>query len=444
MTSRALYVEWYRLGHRCHKPVQTKTTIADTAQSRDDLAACTEWFRVYQGGIHAKSPILYGILFAGYTGARSYMDAEILITSLNGEAAATNAAQGKKTLTASRVKCAQKALDDKSLVGVIAQRDASNKPAKPKSKTQTWSPLFPVSMPPEYESCVVDWFFVTDVWPEQCQCGIVWMVRLQKQDLSALSYWALASDAPPPLAQRDYLTKVEQRQCATCQKTSPFMFEEKWLCRNEECSAFWNHPQRVPRLHELSYSGKWLQQREYRDVGVAPPFYIDFDAWYEANYLHPMRLSLDKAGIISLSKSLTQGFRCPLCRMLNRRVEWRRWACRNPACSYERPGPPPVLTIDQMTGFSPDIPNFATLAGYKGKESRMGFTIYRYEFTKDCKVSYCMPSNSTNAKPGGSDSFYSDILRLANAGDISLQRKATKSKSTGDKSFRACLETNFE
>jgi hypothetical protein len=305
-----------------------ETTKADTAQSRDDLAASTEWFRAYQGGIYSKTPILYGLLFAGYAGERSYMDAEILITSLNGEEAAKNAAHGRKTLTANRVKCARKALDDKRLVGVIAQRDAANKPVKPKPKMPPWRPLFPVPMPPEYESCVVDWFFVTDIWPERCAGGIVWMVRLQKQDLCKLSYWALDNDAPPPLAQRDYLTKVEQRQCATCQRTSPFMFEETWLCRNEECSAFWNLPQRVPHLHELTYSDKWLQEREYRDVGVPPPFYIDFDAWYEANYLNPMRLNLDKAGIILLSKNLTQGFRCTRCQMVNRRVEWRRWACR--------------------------------------------------------------------------------------------------------------------
>jgi hypothetical protein len=222
------------------------------------------------------------------------------------------------------------------------------------------------------------------------------------------------------------------------------MFEETWLCRNEECSAFWNLPQRVPHLHELTYSDKWLQEREYRDVGVPPPFYIDFDAWYEANYLHPMRLNLDKAGIILLSKNLTQGFRCPRCQMVNRRVEWRRWACRSPTCSYERPGQPPVLPIDQMSQFNPDIPDFTTLTGYKGKVSRMGFTIYHYEFTKDCRVSYCLPNKGTNAKPGGSDSFYSDMLRLANAGDISLHRKSTKSKSTEHKSFRACLGTNSE
>jgi hypothetical protein len=74
-----------------------KEIIADTKQSRDDLAASTEWFRSYQGGIHTGSGTLYGLFIAGHAGARSYMDAEILITSLNGEEAVANAAKGKRT-----------------------------------------------------------------------------------------------------------------------------------------------------------------------------------------------------------------------------------------------------------------------------------------------------------------------------------------------------------
>jgi hypothetical protein len=41
------------------------------------------------------------------------MDAEILITSINGEDAAKSEAEGKKTLTPSRVRCVRKALEDK-------------------------------------------------------------------------------------------------------------------------------------------------------------------------------------------------------------------------------------------------------------------------------------------------------------------------------------------
>jgi hypothetical protein len=77
-----------------------------------------------------------------------------------------------------------------------------------------------------------------------------------------------------------------------------------------------------------------------------------------------------------------------------------------------------MLLIAEMSQFTTEIPDFPKLQGYKGKEKKLGFTIYHYEFAKVCKVSYCMPNGATNAQRGGSDSFYEDMLRLANAGDI--------------------------
>ena len=75
---------------------------------------------------------------AGYAGAGSYIDAEILVTSLNGEEAAAAAAKttGEKTQTEHRITCARNTLTAKGPVGVIAQSDASHPPLK--QKGQKW------------------------------------------------------------------------------------------------------------------------------------------------------------------------------------------------------------------------------------------------------------------------------------------------------------------
>jgi hypothetical protein len=85
---------------------------------------------------------LPGLLIAGYAGAGSCMDAEILITSLNGEEAAVATTKGGKPQTEHRVKCARNTLTAKGLVGVIAQRDASHPPLKQKGPKRPAGSLY--------------------------------------------------------------------------------------------------------------------------------------------------------------------------------------------------------------------------------------------------------------------------------------------------------------
>ncbi len=51
------------------------------------------WYRCYPGGVYCPLGTFNGLIIAGYTGDCSYMDAEILVTSLNGEASAAEKSQ---------------------------------------------------------------------------------------------------------------------------------------------------------------------------------------------------------------------------------------------------------------------------------------------------------------------------------------------------------------
>ena len=365
------------------------------------------------------------------------MDAEILITSLNGDASAESKASGNRTATANRVIAARSALANKNPVGVVAQRNSANKSTNPRHAKKPFEPLFPVSMDPGHDVWIVDWFFVTDVWPEKRRIrntmGIVWMVRLEKTRLGEMSYWAEPSQRPPPKVERDFLKKVPRSTCSTCLQDSPCIFNEGWICRNEGCGAFWMLGNRVPDTKQLTYSDLWLQQREWVNDVAPQPFYPDFDQWYQANYLAPHTRNLgemDPAIIKTLSQNLLHGFCCPLCRRVNRRVEWSSWKCRTPSCPFERAGQPPQLDISEIVSFDDmPLPDFTKLNGYSSTEKRPGFKVYHYMLAEACRVSYFMPDKKTNQLPRSSDWFYDVLLRLANTRGILLRRVNTKSKS---------------
>lgn len=364
------------------------------------------------------------------------MDAEILITSLHGEESALNADAGKSTRIAQRVNNAKKAMEDRTCVGVIAQKDSSNEPAGPRKKDlPLWQPYFPVSMPVGHESWIVDWFYVTDVWPEKRETTkqkavTMWMVRLQKVHLGVTSYWAEPGYYAPPIQNRNYHTKAVLSRCTICQQGSPTMFDEGWMCRNLDCEGFWKLGTSTPKINELKYSETWLQQREWFDAKATNPFYPDFDVWHQANWVLPQQRMLDVPTVNQLCKDLLQGFCCPICRLVNRRVAWRRWACKNPNCSYTREGYPPRLPIARITTFAATpLPNFQDLPGFETSTNESGFTVYHYVLLDDCKVSYWMPNQGTNQQQRGSDFWFDTMCDLAHNERINLRRLKTKSKS---------------
>lgn len=72
------------------------------SSSRDELCECTDWLKNRQGGFYTiggdKNPQLKGVYIDAYPGARAYMDTEIIVTSLHGEATAVRVATAGKEM----------------------------------------------------------------------------------------------------------------------------------------------------------------------------------------------------------------------------------------------------------------------------------------------------------------------------------------------------------
>jgi hypothetical protein len=117
----------------------------------------------------------------GTLGRHLYMDAEIVITSLNGEPTASDSASGKNTMIKARLKAARATMEAESLMGDAVGRVTSipsgNKPA-----------LFPVQMPKNHQCWVLGWIIITGIWPQSVNTvdttgaqteAIIWMLKLQ-------------------------------------------------------------------------------------------------------------------------------------------------------------------------------------------------------------------------------------------------------------------------
>ena len=288
---------------------------------------------------------------------------------------------------------------------------------------------FPIAIPRDHDNWVVDWFFVTDIWPEWHPDGRVWMFRLQKYSLERHGYWARPDQPPPPLNQRNFTSRVEQLECAVCRQQSPRMFTRCWLCRNPDCPDFWTYQGQRVRPEDLDLSDLYLQER-WSPAGVQQPevpLVPDFMPQYQESYADKMGQDFDLVTFNQLTDFMWNSFVCPRCGMCNNRINWSRWCCFSRQCDWTLAGPPPQLSVADIAQGSLPASDFTRLPYYQGtEESHELFTIFNYRFMDGCEVAYWMPKPGTNGQEGGSDHWYREGLDLANTDQIILRRAVTR------------------
>jgi hypothetical protein len=166
---------------------------------------------------------------------------------------------------------------------------------------------------PDYEYSVLDYFQVTDVWPEKNEKGHrLFCFRLEKADLTTTSWW----DHRPASYVRE-VSPPEMASCIACKKESKRIYTESWTCLKYDCKGFFQGPG-GQTLVSPTYSQHFLQERtEFTgDIpSVKPPI--------------PSPEELNGTALHGSETIFRQGIVCPKCGCCSSRKYWNSWRCEN-------------------------------------------------------------------------------------------------------------------
>lgn len=169
---------------------------------------------------------------------------------------------------------------------------------------------------------IMDYFAITDMWPEKVDGHVTMKLRLQKIDLSKKSWWASKNSADPPdPSTRDFSLQPKFSKCLSCNGQFKQIYIDGWMCLNRLCNAFW-------MINGVDMSGKF--------TGYHPDFlnYRDnynVNEWLE-RAMWPFLPELpaiinDNTNTYKLGQLHRQGVICPQCRRCIPRNYWKGWIC---------------------------------------------------------------------------------------------------------------------
>ena len=178
----------------------------------------------------------------------------------------------------------------------------------------------PSNIPHAY--CVMDWFQVTDVWAEKSNGKTCFKFRFEKLDLATKSWWAAEGTPDPPMV-RDFSIKAMRQGCLICDKPSPQIFQEGWMCLNDHCEEFWLINGEEASA-ELTYDNSFLRERSAWPK-IKPPYdlkpaLLETDMGNDAGY--------------AVSRVCWKGIACPKCGRCNSREHWDEWKCQTKNCGF--------------------------------------------------------------------------------------------------------------
>lgn len=299
---------------------------------------------------------------------------------------------------------------------------------------------------------------------------VITMARLERWDIENKAWYAKDDifHDPPPLEFRQYDIEVDEEECQTCRKKSMRLFKESFLCLNDSCSDHWRIGGSICTT-KLTYKANFLQKRLWRkfegsqgpqntDDEDLPPTTSVFTEWVRENYenLDPADMTAGNFG--DKMGALNEGFVCPECGMLNRRLKWHKWQCVNGACPFEYIAPPPYFSPQDLERLAkgqsavdweklftaapandPPPPAPKQARRYQSrpinnlfvkKYDNGGYTAYDYDLEYGCGVTVLVPQKDTNAGPNGADGLWKSVFDLAADGRIPLEKNFTSAAAS--------------
>ncbi|KAF1816468.1 hypothetical protein P152DRAFT_388822 [Eremomyces bilateralis CBS 781.70] len=383
------------------------------AQRRQAMCETLLYARNYQSCAYTLNGISHSCTFDLASGprAREFMDADVIIATAGGG------------LTKEKFDDAMTREHDQPVTGVIQAL---------RNNTQFENAVViicgernvnsPSKMPHPYN--VLGWFKPTHVWSEKIGGKRVFRFRFERIVVEDVSWWAPQGVTnPAPLGS---LPTPIVRTCSECQRSSPQIYLQGWMCLNdgnEICQNFWLLNGQEPN-DNLNFDPRFLKQKTHWETDGEPHSLAP----------SPMPVELGRIQGQGVSWEAWRGIVCPHCGSCNSREHWLAWVCSNPNCGakYTIPATPlPLAALQDLQhpisdgfAFNRDLLNHS----FDGMQHRVQniegcrTNVFTIPGAKGCIV-HILANKSMNAVPGGADYMWD---RLQNV-DIGLRRRLMKS-----------------
>ncbi|KAI0521616.1 hypothetical protein F5B22DRAFT_661958 [Xylaria bambusicola] len=399
------------------------------AYSNSRAAICDSlvFYKSHQSGVHSKQKACTatGVLLNGKTTPRDVLQSQVIVTTIGG--GFSNDKDGRyvrtknQSATSKNYTYLENAMNKGQPVGVVIGKQAQGKKRYANNL---------VSIELEHHFNVLDWFFVTEIWPEPQPTQsdgtsfIHYMIRLQKIDLSSISWWM------PQGQERNGMFAVGQFHCRTstcesCNTESKEIFQEGWCCRTMNCPNFFRFQHPGVDADALQYNDNFLNERATRDPTV------------EVGPLIP-ELPVLKPECYGSEKEFKNGIVCPDCKSATQRKSWDGWTCDK--CGFQLlmiPKDVEMLKVHEETNraFGIHKNKFYSVDTriLRRQHTVPGYEVTSFYLPNDPKnhgearfigsVSVFRPSKSALERQEGLDSLFQEIQKATRVGDVKLQRR---------------------
>ncbi|KAI1654716.1 hypothetical protein F4813DRAFT_398851 [Daldinia decipiens] len=298
------------------------------ADKRAALNDALPYFKSHQGGVYSAGLMPKGMLIDGIVGTRDHFSSQVIVTSIGG-------GRVLDPVTKKMIRIEDQGDDGKNYKALMRAWEAKHPFVMVAGARNT---MFPVKPPHSYN--VLDYFHITDIWQEktkepQRQAVMIYMVRLEKVNLTNRSWWAPRDVSGPEAGEfgvGEY--SCTSIVCTTCQNPSKEIFEQGWTCLNSQCGRFFEFATTLD-FNELKYNNAFLRERsKYSGIPIE-------------NDLIPA-LPSDGENTFGSEKEYKQGILCPKCGCCSRRIKWDGWYCENAECDFTHTVPIKMTPLDRI------------------------------------------------------------------------------------------------
>ncbi|MCJ1433561.1 hypothetical protein MMC27_002924 [Xylographa pallens] len=365
------------------------------AESRQALCETLPYYRAFNSGAYTSGGLAHGFLLNLDSTAGSLMNEEIVITRAGGHCGRNEFGEMEQI--------SDHSADESCILSFKNNMNCQYPLALIVGKQNTDCPTV---IPHQY--CVMDWFQVTDIWPEKKNAKVCFKFRFEKIDRTTKSWWA-PKGSPEPVRSVALPPCAYKEDCYMCGESSKQIFEHVWMCLNNDCSEFWRidgHEVTCP----LTYNPVFLEERTHWRDEIKPP--------YDLAPRLPQPNSPDEASY-AFNRACWKGIVCPKCKRCTSRRHWDAWRCETQDCGFTYNVPQPVLAPTALMG-GHDVettghavprdqavhPVTMQLPVFNG-----GWRIHTYELCPGNTITHFHANESVNQQSGGANELFKALQK---------------------------------
>lgn len=223
------------------------------------------------------------------------------------------------------------------------------------------------------------------------------------------SWWA-PEGTPDPLPLSKRHARMETRQCNSCYKTNPRVYDKAWACLNQECPKFWKAEGGNSNLpNELAFDKRFIDSRSRKNTSCKSQYSL------VPNLLSTFS-NLDAD--VTACRFFWRGIVCPSCSSCISRRHWDGWVCETDNCNFAFK--PPMYPVS-LRSVIPDVVELGPVGHQAPYIPGTGENTPKVEYLKNYRkdtfhieggtITHFVANNTVNSRPGGPNDMFQQIQK---------------------------------